>query len=119
MGLWCFEAPNGEMVDTRDEEFDDKFMAARALGTTALCLGFIVWIISILGTVKCFPSVLVLLNGFLCFCTGLFQSLVFLIFKSEICETLTCSMDTGGNCGAGAVALWIVGGIMSCAWGQE
>lgn len=116
IGLWCVEASNGETVDIRDLEDvfgqDDYFFAARVLGTTAICLGLIVWIVSIASSMRQCSPLVARWNSFLCICNCLFQGLVFLVFRSDLCQSLSCSLDTGGICGVAAVLVWLVAAIL-------
>ena len=116
-GLYCYTANNGAWYDTRDITFDSKFKAARALGTTTLALGFCVWLFYIFAACCRFSPMAFRFVGFLCFCNVIFQSLVFLVKKSEVC-TNGCGLDTGGKCAIAAAVLWFVASAMSCAAGK-
>ena len=117
-GLWCFETTDGSLYDLRDYSFDSKFDAARAMGVTTSCLGFIIVIFYIVaGCVRFSPHVFKFV-GFLAILASLFQGLVFLVYKSGFCE-FGCSLDTGGKCAISAIVFWFITGITSCAAGKE
>ena len=54
-----------------------------------------------------------MIAAFCSFCVTLFQGLVFLFFKSELCS-VGCSLDTGGNCAIAATVLWFVTCLLTC-----
>eukprot|EP00544_Gedaniella_sp_CCMP2646_P003922 CAMPEP_0202480160 /NCGR_PEP_ID=MMETSP1361-20130828/260_1 /ASSEMBLY_ACC=CAM_ASM_000849 /TAXON_ID=210615 /ORGANISM="Staurosira complex sp., Strain CCMP2646" /LENGTH=190 /DNA_ID=CAMNT_0049107573 /DNA_START=66 /DNA_END=638 /DNA_ORIENTATION=+ len=116
-GLYCYTAQNGVFYDTRDLTFDSKFEASRALGTTTMALGFCVWLFYLFAGCCRFGPLTFRIVGFFCFCCCIFQSLVFLVKKSEVCEG-GCGLDTGGNCAIAAAVLWFVSSSMSCAAGK-
>jgi hypothetical protein len=95
--------------------------AARGLGTTTLVLGFLIWIFYLVASCRRFgPGAFKVIGG-LCILTCLFQSLVFLVFKSEVCngENRGCSLGVGGKCGVSATVFWFLAGIFSCAAGKK
>ena len=58
----------------------------------------------------------------MCILTCLFQGLVFLVFKSELCDGdmfRGCSLGVGGKCGISATVFWFLAGISSCAAGKK
>lgn len=116
IGLWCVETSDGENVDIRDLEDvfgqDGHFFAARILGTTAICLGVVIWIVSIAFSMLQCSSLVAKWNSFLCICNCLFQGLVFLVFRSDLCQSLSCSLDKGGICGVVAIVVWFVAAIL-------
>lgn len=116
-GLYCYTAQNGVFYDTRDLTFDSKFEASRALGTTTMALGFCVWLFYLFAGCCRFGPLTFRIVGLFCFCCCIFQSLVFLVKKSEVCEG-GCGLDTGGNCAIAAAVLWLVSSSMSCAAGK-
>jgi hypothetical protein len=119
VGLWCYEAQNGNFYDITNVDLDQKFDSARALGTTASCLGFIIWIFYLFaGCMRFGPSIFQLM-GFFGILTAMFQGLVFLVYKSEVCDVYSCSLDTGGRCAISAVVFWFICGLMSCAAGKK
>jgi hypothetical protein len=118
VGLWCFEGTNGSLYDTRDVSFDSKFDAARALGVTTLCLGWIVVIFYLIAGCKRFPPTAFRIVGFLAFLACMFQGLVFLVYKSSIC-VVGCSLDTGGKCAISAAVMWFLTSTTSCAAGKK
>lgn len=113
-GAWCIEVENGDYYSLQGESVDSKFQAARALGTTASSLGFCVWIYYLFSFV-CANPVFYMIAAFCSFCVTLFQGLVFLFFKSEVCVALACSLDTGGKCAISATVLWFITCLMTCA----
>jgi hypothetical protein len=123
VGLWCYEATNGNNYDITDFEFlGSKLEAARGLGTTALFLGCCIWIAYLVAACVPFPPMVFKVMGGLCILTCLFQGLVFLIFKAdEICDgdNRGCSLGIGGNCGVAAVVFWFLAGIFSCTAGKK
>lgn len=118
IGLWCFESTNGVNYDTRDFTGDEKFEAARALGTATLILGLIIWIFFLIAGCCRFGPKVFLGVGFLCFCNTIFQGLVFLVKKSEVCFE-GCDLDTGGKCAISATVLWFVASLLCCASGKK
>jgi hypothetical protein len=118
VGLWCFEGTNGSLYDTRDVSFDSKFDAARALGVTTLCLGWIIVIFYLVAGCKRFPPTAFRIVGFLALLACMFQGLVFLVYKSFICA-LGCSLDTGGKCAISAAVIWFLTATTSCAAGKK
>lgn len=117
-GLYCYTAANGVLYDTRNIDFDSKFNAARALGTTTLALGFCVWLFYLFAGCCRFGPMAFRLAGLFCFCCTVFQGLVFLVKKSVVCSSW-CGLDTGGNCAIAATVLWFVASNMSCAAGKK
>jgi hypothetical protein len=118
MGLWCFATADGTLYSIADFRFDDKFQAARALGVTTSALGWIIVIFYLVaGCIRFSPNVFRLV-GFLGICASMFQGLVFLVLKSDVC-VLGCSLDTGGNCGIAACVMWFLTGLFSCGAGKE
>lgn len=117
-GLWCFTANTGVWYSTSDLTFDSKFEAARGLGTATLALGLCVWIFYLFAGCCRFGPMIFRFVGFLCFCCGLFQALVFLVQQSIVCSGNTCGLSTGANCGIAATVLWFVAMCMSCAAGK-
>jgi len=116
-GLWCYTANNGVLYSTQGIELDSKFEAARGLGTATLALGFCVWLFYVFAGCCRFGPTTFRIVGLLCFCCSLFQGLVFLVKKSEVCSDW-CGLDTGGNCAIAAIVLWFVASNMSCAAGK-
>jgi hypothetical protein len=121
VGLWCFEATNGGDYDITNRDLGSKMDAARGLGTTALVLGFCIWIFYLVAVCVRFGPTPFKLIGGLCILTCLFQGLVFLVFKSEVCngENRGCSLGVGGKCGISATVFWFLAGISSCAAGKK
>jgi hypothetical protein len=121
VGLWCFEATNGGDYDITNRDLGNKFDAARGLGTTALVLGFLIWIFYLVAVCVRFGPTPFKLIGGLCILTCLFQGLVFLVFKSELCDGdfRGCSLGVGGKCGISATVFWFLAGISSCAAGKK
>jgi hypothetical protein len=121
VGLWCFEATNGNNYDITNRDLGNKFDAARGLGTTALVLGFLIWIFYLVAVCVRFGPTPFKLIGGLCILTCLFQGLVFLVFKSELCDGdfRGCSLGVGGKCGISATVFWFLAGISSCAAGKK
>lgn len=117
-GLWCFESVNGDLYDLRDYSFDSKFDAARALGVTTLCLGWMTVIFYLVAGCRRFPPHVFKFVGAIGILNTLFQGLVFLVFKSNVCIG-GCSLDTGGKCAVSAVVMWFLTGITSCGVGKE
>lgn len=116
-GLWCYTAQNGFLYSSQYVELDSKFEAARALGTTTICLGFCVWLFYLLAGCCRFGPMTFRIVGFFCFCCSVFQGLVFLVKKSAVCSDW-CGLDTGGNCAIAAIVLWFIASNMSCAAGK-
>lgn len=117
-GLWCYEANNGVLYDARSTGGDSTYEAARALGTATLCLGFAIVIMNIVaGCQRCSRTVYQGI-GALALCTSLCQGLVFLVYKSTLCD-YGCDLDTGGKCGIAAVVLWFLSGVTSFAAGKK
>jgi hypothetical protein len=122
VGLWCFEATNGNRYDISDLDLGSKFDAARGLGITAVVLGFCIWLAYMFAACVRFPPKIFKLIGGLCILICMFQGLVFLVFKSDrVCDgdNLGCSLGTAGKCGVSAVVFWFLAGIFSCAAGKE
>lgn len=121
LGLWCFEATNGDNYDITNRNLGSKFDAARGLGTTTLVLGFCIWIFYLVAVCIRFGSGPFRLIGGLCILTCMFQGLVFLVFKSNACEGdfVGCSLGVGGKCGVSATVFWFLAGIFSCAAGKK
>jgi hypothetical protein len=123
VGLWCYEATNGNRYDLTDFEFlGSKIEAARGLGTTTLVLAIFIWVFYLVASCRRFGPVAFKLIGGLCILTCLFQGLVFIIFKSdEICagDNRGCSLGVGGKCGVSAVIFWFLAGIFSFGVGKE
>ena len=117
-GLWCYESNNGSLYDLRDFSFDSKYDAARALGVTTLCLGWMTVIFYLIAGCRRFSPHVFKFVGALGLMNTLFQGLVFLVFKSDVCAG-GCSLDTGGKCGASAVAMWFLTGVTSCGVGND
>jgi uncharacterized protein YhhL (DUF1145 family) len=114
VGLWCYEANNGAQYSLRDIAVEDsKYKAARALGTTANVMGFIIWLVFIFTSCIPVPAPVFYFMSFLCILNCLFQGLVFLIFKSDICDA-GCSLDTGGKCAIAATVFWFLTALTSC-----
>jgi hypothetical protein len=121
VGLWCFEATNGDNYDITNRSLGSKMDAARGLGTTTLVLGFCIWIFYLVAVcVRLGPGPFKMIGG-LCILTCLFQGLVFLVFKSEVCDgdNRGCSLGVGGKCGVSATVFWFLAGIFSCAAGKK
>jgi hypothetical protein len=120
IGLWCAQDNGGVTISLQDEKFDSKYQAARGLGTTVLVLGSLFMIVYLVAAVK---RSLVNVKAFFvlgvaCVLTCcLFQGLVFLIFKSDVCARSAfgggCSLDTGGKVGIAACVGWFLTGIAS------
>jgi hypothetical protein len=117
IGLWCFETSNGNLYDARDISFDDKFDAARALGVTTLCLGWIIVIFYLIAGCKRFPPNAFRFIGLLGICACIFQGLVFLVYKSYVCYG-GCTLDTGGKCAISATVMWFLTGVTSFGAGE-
>jgi hypothetical protein len=117
-GLWCYESVNGDLYDLRDYSFDSKYDAARALGVTTLCLGWMIVIFYLIAGCKRFPPHAFKFVGAIGILNTLFQGLVFLIYKSVVCSG-GCSLDTGGKCAVSAVVMWFLTGITSCGAGKD
>jgi hypothetical protein len=114
IGLWCAQDNGGETTSLQDEEFDSKYQAARGLGTTVLVFGTLLMIIYLVAAVKHLNGKVFFVLGLTCILTCcLFQGLVFLIFKSEVCGAFGCSLDTGGKIGIAACVGWFLTGIAS------
>jgi hypothetical protein len=122
VGLWCYEATNGDKYDISDLDVGSKMDAARGLGTTTLVLAICIWVFYLVASCKRFgPGAFKLIGG-LCILNCMFQGLVFLVFKSDkICDDdlLGCSLGTGGKCGVSAVVFWFLAGIFSFGAGKE
>lgn len=117
-GLWCYESGNGSFYDLRDVSFDSKFDAARALGVTTLCLGWMTVIFYLIAGCRRFSPHVFKFIGALGLLNTLFQGLVFLVYKSVVCVG-GCSLDTGGKCAIAAIVMWFLTGITSCGVGKE
>lgn len=117
IGLWCFEANNGVDYNLRSYNFDSKYEAARALGTTTMCFGWLIWLFYLFAGCVRFPPIAFRIIGFFCICNTLFQGLVFLVKKSDVCET-GCGLDTGGRCAIAATVFWFIAGLSSCGAGK-
>ena len=118
IGLWCFQANNGDNFDGRDIDFGSTFETARALGTTTMVFGWIIWIFYLVaGCVRVSPMGFRII-GLFGVLTCVFQGLVFLVLKSDVCNQ-GCDLDTGGKCGIAACVFWFLTGTMSCAAGKE
>jgi hypothetical protein len=119
IGLWCFEDSFGNTYSTNDLEGDSKFEAARGLGTTASVLGFILWVVYLVAGCVRFPPMGFKLAGVSAVLIAMFQGLVFLVYKAQICDVYSCSLDTGGKCAISSVVFWFICGLLSCAVGEE
>jgi hypothetical protein len=121
VGLWCFEATNGFKYDITNRNLGRKMDAARVLGTITSVLGFCIWIFcSVAACVRVDPGQFRLI-GKLCILNCLFQGLVFLVFKSEVCDgdDRGCSLGIGGKCGVSAIVFWLVASNFSYAAGKQ
>jgi hypothetical protein len=117
IGLWCYQA-NGNNYDARYIEGDSKFEAARALGTTTMVFGWVIFFFYIFAGCKRFSPGAFKIVGMFGILTCLFQGLVFLVYKADICAG-GCSLDTGGRCGISAAVFWWFTGTTSLAAGKE
>lgn len=117
VGLWCYEANNGINYDGRDIEGDSKFEAARGLGTTTMVFGWLIFFFYLFASCFRFGPVVFRITGLLGILTCLFQGLVFLVYKSDVCDA-GCDLDTGGRCGIAAVVFWFLAGMTSLAAGK-
>jgi hypothetical protein len=118
LGLWCYQANNGNNYDARDFEGDSKYEAARGLGTTTMVFGWIIFFFYLFAVCLRVGPVVFRIVGLFGILTCLFQGLVFLVYKSDVCDALGCSLDTGGRCGIAAVVFWWLTGMSSLAAGK-
>ena len=84
-----------------------------------MAFGWTILVFYIFAGCKRFPPKVFMFVGLLGVCNALFQGLVFLLGKSDICESLGCSLGTGGRCAISASVFWFLTGITSCGAGQE
>jgi hypothetical protein len=118
LGLWCVTTANGNKYSIADYQFDDKFQAARGLSVTTNALGWIIIVFYLIaGCVRFSPNAFRLV-GFFGICASMFQGLVFLVLRSDVCA-VGCSLDTGGKCGIAACVMWFLTGLFSCGVGKE
>lgn len=109
VGVWCYEGVNGDNYDTRDLEVDRKYDTARAMGVTTLCVGVLVFTLHFLAERFPMPRSVFAMLGWLGILNAMFQGLVFLIFKSDLChEYATCELGRGGKCGIAACVFWFL-----------
>mmetsp|Transcript_10441 Transcript_10441/g.13817 ORF Transcript_10441/g.13817 Transcript_10441/m.13817 type:complete len:215 (+) Transcript_10441:119-763(+) len=126
VGFWCYRQVNSDSrydyPSLVEDVWDDKFEAARALGMTANCLGFAIWLIYLCAGCMRFPPTVFLAVGCLCFLACLFEGLKFMIFKSSFfCDgdNRGCELDTGGRCSICAIVFWFVAWCMTMAHVKE
>lgn len=123
IGFWCYEVSgSGTRYSYKDVDFDDNFQKARAFGTTANVLGFVVWLFYLFAACIRFPPTFFIFAGLLCMFTCLFEGLKFWMNKSTFfCDgnNLGCSIDTAAKCGISAAVLWFVAFLMTCAHAAE
>ena len=118
IGLWCYEGNNGLWYNSKDVDVDSKYDAARGLGTTTMVFGFVIWLFYLFAGCNRFGPAAFMLVGLLSILNCMFQSLVFLINKSEICKG-GCSLDIHGNCAIAAAVFWFLAGLASCPAGKK
>lgn len=118
-GLWCYTTLGGSSYSTVNDtvQFDSKFDAARGCGTATLILGIVVWLFYCFAGCCPFTTTTFRIVAFLCICNTIFQGLVFLVLRSEICWQ-GCGLDTAGYCAIAACVLWFLAGILSCMAGK-
>jgi hypothetical protein len=121
LGLWCMEAADGTTYSLQDTSLGSKYDAARGLGLTTTIMGWLILIFYCIAGCVRFPPNVFRIIGFFAFLCCLFQGLVFLVFKSELCEFSVsgCDLDTGGKCGIAATVFWLLTSITSCAAGKK
>jgi len=117
LGLWCFEDSFGNSWDARSYDGDNKFEAARGLGTSVLVFGWIMLIFYLFASCKPFPPLWFRVIGLFGVINCLLQGLVFLVYKSKVCAN-GCSLDTGGRCAVAAIVFWFIAGLTSCGVGK-
>lgn len=117
VGLWCYTTFGGSAYSTVNAPFDAKFDAARGCGAATLILGIIAWLYYCFAGCCHFTPVLFRIVGFLCVCNTMFQSLVFLVLQSDMCDD-GCGLDTASYCAIVASILWFLTGGMSCVAGK-
>jgi hypothetical protein len=118
IGLWCYAANNGSLYDIRDISVGHLYHAARALGIVTIILGMVVVVLyTVAGCIRV-PTSLFAGLGVMAFMTCLFQGLVLLVFKSDLCD-YGCSLDAGGKCAVAATVFWFLTGVSSCAAGRD
>lgn len=118
IGLWCYETNNGYFYDARNYTFDPKFQAARGLGATVMGLGFAILVFYGVAGFRRFSGNVFKAVGLLAMLNGLFQGLVFLMYRSDICAG-GCNLGTGGKCGVCACIFWFITGALSVAVGVK
>uniref|UniRef100_A0A7R9WH88 Uncharacterized protein n=1 Tax=Pseudictyota dubia TaxID=2749911 RepID=A0A7R9WH88_9STRA len=118
IGLWCYQDVRGVNWDLRGYTFDERYETARALGTSVNAIGFVLWLYYLFAGCKPFPPVAFKVVGFLGVINCMLQGLVFLLNQSMVCAG-GCEMSTGANCAISAAVLWFVGGLLSCASGND
>jgi hypothetical protein len=118
IGLWCYAANNGSLYDIRNISVGNPFHAARALGIVAIITGMVVVVLYAVAVCIRVPNTLFAGLGVISILTCLFQGLVLLVFKSDVCD-FGCSLDTGGKCAVAATVFWFVTGVSSCVAGRD
>ena len=119
IGLWCYEQKGtGYYFSTEFIQGDDKFEAARGIGTACRALGFTVWLFYIFAGCCRFGKNAFRFVGLLCIATCILQALVFLVLQAGVCEA-GCGIGVGGNCAIAASVLWFFAGIFSCGAGKD
>mmetsp|Transcript_11988 Transcript_11988/g.35074 ORF Transcript_11988/g.35074 Transcript_11988/m.35074 type:complete len:186 (-) Transcript_11988:223-780(-) len=118
IGLWCYEDVLNRNWDIRPYSFDEKFEAARGLGTASSSIGLVLWLFYIFAGCKPFPPVAFKFIGLLGVVNCMLQSLVFLLGQSEVCAG-GCELNIGANCAISAAVMYFVGGLLSCVAGKD
>jgi hypothetical protein len=116
MGLYCWETNGGEGRGYGDtDQLDESFHAARTMGVLAVMLGiFIVFAFAFAGCRR-FGKCGFFTIAFLAIVNMSFQSLVFLVFKSDVCA-MECFISTGGKVAIVSALVWGFTGLLTiCA----
>jgi hypothetical protein len=114
VGLWCFQHDDGSTQNNASNILTDKkFDAARAMSVMAICFGCLMVVLYLMaGCVRFQPTVFRWVSSSFAICAGTLQSLVFVVYRSNVCSG-GCRFDTGGKCAVSAVVLWFLIGIMT------
>jgi len=120
LGLFRFEDTfqNDECVtwtqNAYDNLLDNKWKASAWMAVCAnVCLG-ISMISIICMTCMALPDKFIKVIGLLLFFGFFFESLVFIVYSSDVCTTFACSFSAGSGTGVAAIILALVSAAVVC-----
>jgi hypothetical protein len=118
-GLYGWKTNGGDCQEYGDpDQFDKPFRAARAMGILAVVLGFVIVLAFVFAGFRKLEKSGFIVIGMLAILNTLFQGLVFLVFKSEICQ-MECAISTGGNVAISSCVLWALTGLFGMFAGDN